>query len=338
MRRVSPSSALGVLVSVVSLAAVVWWISRQDAPRLPDTSGGFAWLALALVMSGCTLVLRGLRWHRIMRHAGIPHRTRDAIGLTLVAYMGNNVLPARGGELLKIGLLGQRTTARRREVLGTVVVERVLDAAVLAALFATLTWAGVRGSTGSAALAAALLLAAAAGLALYVRLRRRGRFERFAALIRPVAGALRLLTRPQGIPLAIASLAIWCLEGLTFMVIARAGGIELDPLPALAVVVLASLAAAIPAAPGYVGTFDAALLVGLSAAGVQGGEAVGLLLLARFMLFVPVTVAGLGVLLLGYRGSGRLAGTPADDEELLAEHPPGERSAQVATGQRSAGR
>jgi glycosyltransferase 2 family protein len=222
--------------------------------------------------------------------------------------MGNNVLPARGGELLKIALLGARTTARRREVLGTVIVERVLDAAVLAGVFAALTFAAVEGAPSGRAgaiVAAVLLLAAALGLAAYVRLRRRGRFERFAAAIRPVAGASRLLSRAQGIPLAFTSLAIWCIDGLAFMLIARSIGVELDALSALAVVVLASLAAAIPAAPGYVGTFDAAMLVGLNAAGVAGGDAIGVLLLARFLFFVPVTLVGLATLVLGYGGLRR---------------------------------
>jgi uncharacterized membrane protein YbhN (UPF0104 family) len=339
LRRPRASAALGAIVSAVSLGAVVWWIARQEPPHLPGSSGGLAWLVLALAISACTLAVRGRRWHLIMRDAGVPHRTRDAFGLTLVGYMGNNVLPVRGGELLKIGLLGARTTARRREVLGTVLVERFLDAAALAALFAALTWAGVKGSPhahGGAVAATAVLLAAALALALYRWLRRRGRFERFAAIVRPVAGASRLLISPNGWPLGGISLVIWCLEGLTFAVIARAGGIDLKALEALAVVVLASLAAAIPAAPGYVGTFDAAILVGLHGAGVEGGDAVGVLLLARFMLFVPVTFAGLAILMVGYRGdpSGR---APADDEELLAEKPPGERRGEIPAGERRAG-
>jgi uncharacterized membrane protein YbhN (UPF0104 family) len=337
-RRPSRSSAVGALVSLVSLGAVAWWISRQEPPSLPDSGVGFAWLGLALLVSACTLTLRGWRWHEILRLAGIAHRRRDAYGLTLVAYMGNTVLPARGGELLKIGLLGARSPARRREILGTVIAERVLDAATLAGLFAALTFAGVPGAPsgrGGAALAGALLLAAAVALAGYVRLRRRGRFERFAAIVRPVAGASRLFIRPQGIPPALVSLLIWALEGVTFLLVARAVAVELDLVAAVAVVVLASLAAAIPAAPGYVGTFDAGLLLGLSAAGVEGGVAVSLLLLARFMFFVPVTLAGLATLLVGYRRSPRAA---ADHEELLAEQPPGERRAQVASGQGRAGR
>jgi uncharacterized membrane protein YbhN (UPF0104 family) len=209
---------------------------------------------------------------------------------------------------------------------------------VLAALFAALTFARVEGApsgqSGAAVAAGALVLAAAA-LVVYTWLRRRGRLARFAARIRPVARASRLFARPQGIPLAGLSVAIWALEGVTFMLIARALDIRLSLVAALAIVVLASLAAAIPAAPGYAGTFDAALLVGLRAADVAGDEAVALLLLARFLLFVPVTVAGLAVLVFGY-GVRSLRGAAPDRQELLPEQPPGGRGREVAAGQRGA--
>jgi glycosyltransferase 2 family protein len=308
VRRPNVSTVIGAVVSLVSLAAVAWWVSKQESPELPDSASGYAWLVLAFFVIAGNYALRGWRWHRIMRHAGIEHRLRDAFGLTLVGYMGNNVLPARGGELLRIGLLGARSSARRREILGTVIAERLLDAAVLVALFVALTWAGVAGSPGGrgeAALAAGGLLACAAALALYLRLRRGGRFERFAATVRPVASASRLLTRRQGIPLAALSLVIWCVDAVSFLLITRSIGIELSLPDALVVVVLAALGAAIPAAPGYVGTFDAGMLLGLNATGVEGGAAVGVLLLTRFLFFVPVTLAGLAALVFGYGGLHR---------------------------------
>jgi uncharacterized protein (TIRG00374 family) len=311
MRRPGTSTLLGALVSIVSLGAVAWWISKQAAPRLPDSSGGWAWLGGALLVVAVNFALRALRWHFVMRYAGVEHQRRDAMGLTLVGYMGNNVLPARGGDLLKIGVLAPRTTARRREVLGTVIVERVLDAGVLAVLFVALTWAHVKGSADAGATATVVavgLVLAAIGLAVYVRLRSRGHFERFATAIRPVAGAAKVFIRPVGIPLALLSLVIWAMDALAFLLMARALDVELGFLAALAVIVLASLASAVPAAPGYLGTFDAAMVVGLNAADITGGDAVSLLLLARFVYFVPVTFVGLGVLLFGYGNvRGRLA-------------------------------
>jgi uncharacterized membrane protein YbhN (UPF0104 family) len=299
------SLSLGAIVSVLSLVAVVVWVLRQDAPTLPSTAGGFSWLGASLALSAVTLTLRGWRWHRVMRVAGVDHRAADAYALTAVAYMGNNVLPARGGELLKVGILGTRSTSRRREILGSVIAERLFDAGALAVLFVVLTWAGVDDApTGRAAayVVAGALVAAAAGFAAYVWLRRRGRFERFATLVRPVASASKVFIHPAGLTIGVLSLVIWMFEGLNLVFIARSIGLHLTLLEGVLTTVLASLAAAIPAAPGYAGTFDAGLLLGLKAAGAAGGAAVGVLLLARFMFFVPVTIAGLVLLVVRYGG------------------------------------
>ena len=49
--------------------------------------------------------------------------------------MGNNILPARAGEAMRVVLLAPRARTSRTNVLGTIVAERVLDAVILAVLF-----------------------------------------------------------------------------------------------------------------------------------------------------------------------------------------------------------
>src|SRR5438309_2924865 len=159
--------AAWIAVSLVSLGAVVWWATRQHAPKMPTSAAGAAWLAASVGTYALALALRGWRWHRILRLSRVPHERADAFWLMLVAYMGNTVLPLRGGEVLRISLLGSRTTARVREVLGTVIAERILDVATLAVVFAVLTLSGVDGApTGKIAayVAVGLVVAAAAGL------------------------------------------------------------------------------------------------------------------------------------------------------------------------------
>jgi uncharacterized membrane protein YbhN (UPF0104 family) len=304
---------LGAAVSAVSLAAVVYWMLQQPAPTLPDSLGGLAWLVLSLGMTLAALALRGYRWHRIMVLAHVDHQRTDALALTAVAYMGNNVLPARGGEVLKIAILGARSSSRRREILGSVLAERLLDALVLAGLFVILSLglADSPAGPGTAALIGAGLALLFVALAIYLWLRRSGRFERFAATIRPVARASKLFAHPAGIPLVGMTVAIWALEGVNLVVIARSVGIGLSVLDGTLVIVLASLAAAIPAAPGFAGTYDAGMVLGLKAAGIVGGAASGILILSRFMYFVPPTVVGLIALVTRYGGlkvaRGRLA-------------------------------
>jgi uncharacterized membrane protein YbhN (UPF0104 family) len=330
MPRISPQlqRRISLLVSVVSLAAVAWWISKQDAPHFPSSAGGWTYLLAAACTYGVALGVRGFRWHRILRLTGIPHKRIDAYRLTLVGYMGNNVLPVRGGELLRVGLLGTRTTARRREVLSSVIAERLLDASVLAAMFAVLTWANVAdapaGQTPAAVAAVALVLGAIA-LAVYLALRRRGFFHSFHEKVGPFLRALRLFAHVEGVLLAGLTVTAWCGEGLTLLLIGHSLGLDLGFLDTLQIIVLASLFAAIPAAPGYAGTFDAGVVLGLKAVGVTGGAAVGFVVLARFAMFVPVTLVGLLLLLHTY-GGFRRAREESEDEGPASRTPPPARA------------
>jgi glycosyltransferase 2 family protein len=333
MPHISPKTQrrLSLLVSVVSLAAVAWWISKQDTPQFPDSAEGWTYLLGAVGVYGVALTVRGFRWHRILRLIHIPHKRADAYRLVLVGYMGNNVLPVRGGEILRIGLLGSRTTARRREILSSVIAERVLDAAVLAALFALLTWFNVAdapaGQTPAAIAAIALVLAAIA-LAAYLALRRRGFFHAFHEKVGPFLRAMKLFAHVEGVLLAGLTVVAWCCEGLTLLLIGESLGLGLHLLDTLSIIVLASLFAAIPAAPGYAGTFDAGIVLGLKAVGVTGGAAVGFVLLARFAMFVPVTLVGLFLLLHTYGGFRRAqegSEVFGDAGRLAVEDPPAER-------------
>jgi uncharacterized membrane protein YbhN (UPF0104 family) len=302
------------VISAICLSAVVWWIVRQPAPRWPHGDNLY-WLLPALALDVLNYALRGFRWHRVMRLAGIEHATADALALNVVGYMGNNVLPARGGEVLRIGLLGARSPASRLQIAGSVVAERALDAAALVLLFTGFALFGVAGAPTGALpglIGAGVLALGGAGLTLYTAARRRGGLEGFAARIRPLASGARVLAHPEGAPLALLSLVIWLLQAAAFLCIGRSLGIELDALEGTAILVASSIVALVPAAPGYAGTFDAGVGFGLAAVGVTGGAAVGFLLLARFAIFVPVTLVGAALLLLRYRsGPGRLRATAA---------------------------
>ena len=299
----------GVVISVIALAGVVYWALGQEAPKLPSDAGSLALLAGGVVMYAVATLLRGWRWHTVLRAAHVEHKAVDAYALVTVGYMGNTVLPARGGEFLRILLMGARSSAKRREILGAIIAERLLDVLALVILFAIITGTGVAGTvTGRtpALIAAAAVVPAAIGVWLYIRARQAGRFERFAEKARPFLRSSRMLMNARGALLAAVTGAVWLLEGAICAVIARALDIQIDVIEGAFLIVLTSFFALIPAAPGYVGTFDAAMLFGLKALSVAGGTAVGFVLLVRFVFFVPVTIAGLALLVLRYGGLSQL--------------------------------
>lgn len=308
-RRHVLRGAIGLLVSVVSLGAVVEWALHQGRPRFPASPAHVALLGCAVVLYAAATVIRGWRWHRVLGQAGIAHRPGDAYALVPVGYMGNTVLPARGGEVLRILLMGERSDARRRTLLGTVLSERTLDAATLVILLAALTLVGVAGNPAGAAPAiagTAALIAGGFAIWLYLRLRVRGHFQRLADLVRPVVGAARPLLGRPGIVLCLATLVAWSLESVIFWLIGAALGLHIALFEGALLLVLTAFFSLIPAAPGYVGTFDAAVVFGLKALGVTGGAAVSYALLVRFVLFFPITVVGLGLLVGRYGGLSQL--------------------------------
>jgi uncharacterized membrane protein YbhN (UPF0104 family) len=296
---------IGLVVSGVSLGAVVWWASRQEAPTFPTSASGLGLLGAAAGLYGVATLLRGWRWHTILRRSQIGHRASDAYALTAVGYMGNTVLPARGGELLRVALLAPRSTGGHGQILGSIVAERVVDAAALATLFGVITWIGVAGAPVGrvpASLGVVAVLLAVAGAFGYLRLRRQGRMERFAVRMRPLTRATRLLLGLSGVALLALTTAVWLLEGVILFLVGQSLGVGISAPEAAFLIVLASFFALVPAAPGYVGTFDAAILFGLAALDVQGGLAVAFALLVRFVLFVPITGVGLVLLLARYGG------------------------------------
>jgi hypothetical protein len=84
--------------------------------------------------------------------------------------------------------------------------------------------------------------------------------------------------------------------------VGNALALHLSVIEALLTAVIAALATTLPAGPGYAGSYDAAVQLTLHASGIEGGSALGFLLLARFVVFVPVTVVGVGLLLTRYGG------------------------------------
>ena len=171
-----------VAISVVSLGGCVWWATKQEAPDFPNSAAGVLLILAAALVYAIATLIRGWRWHMILRHAQIEHELKDAVAITTIGYMGNTVLPARGGEVLRILLLGDRSNAKRREVLSSIVPERILDAAALVVLFLVLSLAlssEAPTSIAPGAIVGGLLVLGLIGRYVCHPLRWHGHFENF---------------------------------------------------------------------------------------------------------------------------------------------------------------
>jgi glycosyltransferase 2 family protein len=296
--------ALQLAVSAVALAAVVWWATRQPLPHLPDAGAALPPLGAGLALYALATLLRGERWRALLADAGARCSRGDACALTTIGYMGNNALPARAGDVMKALLTARRTGAPAAGTVGVLVAERMLDAAALGLVFVVLVTT-LRLPLGVPGWALALIgggllvgLAAAWVLGRHTAAGRRAR-----ALVATVLAPSRRLWSRRGLALLVLSMALWLVEGGVYAVLGGVAGVHLTLLDGLYVMALANIAALVPAAPGYVGTFDAAVILGVSLVTSAGHPAaLAYVVLVRFVLFVPITLAGLVALVARYGG------------------------------------
>jgi glycosyltransferase 2 family protein len=299
-------SWLGLAVSLLAVAGVVWWAVHQPKPDLPSTRSELLALLGAIALYALATVVRSERWQRLLEDERATPTRADTYALTCVGYMGNNVLPARAGDAIRAVLMAPLAGTSIRTVIGTLLAERLLDIAVLVVLFVVVGY-GLLGEVGGDKVE--IILLALAGLAIaafagYLAVRRN---ERMMAFIAPMASATLGLRRAHhGLLLLGMTLVIWGIEAGVWMSAGAAVGFGMDPIEGLYIVALASVFSLIPSGPAYAGTQDAAAILGIKALGGTSAQAVAYIVMLRFIIVVPITLVGLVLLAARYGGLGRL--------------------------------
>jgi uncharacterized membrane protein YbhN (UPF0104 family) len=283
------------------VAGVVWWALRQPAPRFPDSAGEWGALAGAVGLYALATLVRGERWGSLLRAEGAHPSRADAHGLNVVGYTGNNILPARAGDAVRVFLMAPCAATSKKAVIGTLLAERLLDIAVILTLFVAVGY-GLLGEVGAGdvewiALGTAAVAIGATTAVVLVR-----RNERLHALAAPILSSTLQLRGRHGATLLAATVVIWALEAGVWMSVGAASGFDMNPIEGCYLVALASVFALIPSGPGYAGTQDAAAITGILALGGTHQQALTYLILVRFVIAVPITVVGLVLMAVRYGG------------------------------------
>jgi len=335
-------AALGLLVSGVALWLVVGTVDLPAAFEILLTAAP-QWIALLVLFVVADIAMRALRWRILLAPVGVvPYRT--ALGALLVGYLSNNVLPARLGELVRSHVMGERTGIAKSTVLGTIVVERVVDTAVVVAIAAVaILVLSVRGIVASAvlvgvALTALLVLLVALAIAanrLPGAARAAGainRWPRVTGTLSRLRVGLAVAGRPRTMAAAIAlTIGSWSCTVLAFAAAAQAVGIEPTIGQAALLAAGTNLATAIPSAPGYVGTFELAAVTIASSVGIAAESALAFAILLHAVTLLLTSVSGAVALAFGggthtLRAAVAAAGSSAGESD--PEPAPGRRRAR----------
>ena len=327
------------IVGLAVTGLFVWLLLRNvDLPSLAaafaNLSAPYLLLALACLAAGYTV--RIIRWWWMLRalEPGLPLSVCVWPFLTSIAV--NNTVPFRAGDALRVFGFRRQLRSPAMRILGTLVVERLLDLLALLAFFfvgllglpqgtfpETFVTVAVWLAGGSLGGALALILVApwlpqlVRAIADHRGFASRGWSDSVHRLGMNLVEALSLLRSPGRLVVLLGlSVATWAFEGGVFATIAVAfatGAAELGPWFALATATLATL---LPSSPGYVGTFDYFAVLGLTAYGAPREAAIAFALTVHAVLWLPLTALGLGYLLLrGERIWRRSPATSAAIEE-----------------------
>lgn len=318
-----PAPSRGRLVRIVlgfAITAIFVWlfIDRLSWAEISQALASFdiAWLPVALACVAAGYSARITRWWLMLRPAEPSLPWRAAAAPFLISIAVNNVAPLRAGDVLRLFAFRDRPALGTGRVLGTVIVERLLDLAALLTIFFVLlpqVPAGhispsfVRGAAvvaGAGAVAAlGLLLLPALGNRILARLAATGPGRGpIGARVLGIAGDLVgsvLVLGSVGRVAALVGLtaAVWSFEGGVFVTVARAmhvGGTIAAPMFALAAATLSTL---LPSSPGYVGTFHFFASAALKAFGAGTAVAAAFAVVTHLVLWVSTTLAGFVVFL-----------------------------------------
>ena len=244
----------------------------------------YRWLAPYVVILGLIHLARTVRWGILLEPvAKVPFSRLNAV--SAVGFMALILLPFRVGEFARPYLIAERPRLRVSATLSSVVVERVADGLFMAALLVLTLLAVPEGTPGLHLLrvGGVAVFGAFAGLLVFLVIAYRNRSlavrithrmldplsprlaDRASGMMDAFIHGLRLVpSRSKVAWFFVLTAAYWCLNGFGMALLARAFGMELRPLEAFTVLGVLVVGVMIPAGPGMVGTFQAAVVLGLS--------------------------------------------------------------------------
>ena len=127
-----PKSIAGIVISIGG----IYWAFRDF--QFSDFKASIQeveiiYLVIATFLLWGSVWLRALRWKWLFKKADSPS-VPSLYRAELIGYFGNNVLPLRLGELLRSYIVGKENHLSKSFVIGTVVLERLMDMLALTSL------------------------------------------------------------------------------------------------------------------------------------------------------------------------------------------------------------
>ncbi len=290
---------LGTLVGLSFAAVVGYFLGVKPRDVAHYLAGVPLWAVIACAGSSfVVLAFQSLRWHSVMGPL-LGLRYGQAYQAQVVGMMFNAMIPARGGDLLRVQYLGRRTGKSRATILGTEIVDRWLDwwgwipVILLLAIISDLPrWVFTAVAIFGGALSSWAIT--------MVVLTRRGyvprKGSRLGMFFQKLQGGIQAFRtrRIWLIALVVAPLP-WLWEASVLSNVSPAFGIHINLAQALCVLVGFNLATVVPS-PGAVGTIEAGGTAALVFFGADQSRALAFMFIYHFAQLLPGIITGVAIL------------------------------------------
>jgi uncharacterized protein (TIRG00374 family) len=254
---------------------------------------------------------RTWRWHYLLRSVKVVP-LRRLFPVVCIGYFGNNVYPARAGEVIRAFVLRRNEGISVSASLATIIIERVFDGLVmLLFVFFALPFVGAEHIPPiyrGAVILFSLLFLAALAVFLWMALDPRrvttvyhfladrlaprrfrpaldGFYDRF------ISGLHSLRSGRDVLMIFVTSTVIWLTETVKYWFVMHAFQFSISFIGLMLMNGVVNLTTTLPSAPGYVGTFEVGARV-LEALGVEYGLAFGYTVVLHVALWFPITALG----------------------------------------------
>jgi glycosyltransferase 2 family protein len=306
---------VGVLISV---GFMFWAFSKVEWGEFWEAvkQANYWWLLPGIAVYFVGVWVRAWRWHYLLGPIKkIP--TTTMFPITTIGYMGNNIYPARAGEVLRAVILKRKEGVSISASLATIIVERIFDGVVmLAFVFINLSeLAKLRGSSGFVGniqqlaivgtgifLGALVIFLLAAmfpqatekvGLWVIFHLTPQRFHTRIIGIMIKFFDGLASLRSPLNVLMIfLTSVIIWLLETGKYWFVMHAFDFKVSFFALMLLNGIANLATTLPSAPGYIGTWEAVTKAVLVAFMVEPEVALGYAVVLHVALWLPITALG----------------------------------------------
>jgi glycosyltransferase 2 family protein len=305
------SLGLGTTLTLVLLS---WAFRDVNWPQVWTLIGQaqWGWLLVGWVSYMLCYGMRALRWGRLLRTVlPQPGRWRDRLAALVISFGVSSTLPAYLGEIARVMVLHRQAQVPRSTAIGSIFAERLLDVGVVFALWmlplglgalpnATLNnlpWQPV----ALAVLAAWLLLLLGAcfpqglsqGFGQLLTTLGMGRWRGpLQQGLHDFLMGLKVLRHPGQTLMALGdTFVVWGLTGITYWAVLMAFGLQSPGfVGAIFTQSTVALAIAIPATPGYVGPFEAAIRFALGLYGLPQSAVLAYAIVMRVLMYVTIPI------------------------------------------------